>query len=99
MGEPSFSAGNRPLSGPAGSDKLQTMNAPSPDRLEQLSTRVTALEESLTYLERTLDDLDQVMRDFQKRLTALDTRLTRFTKQLGLIADAMSEGGSPPGDE
>lgn len=72
--------------------KLHPMNAPVPDRLDQLTTRVTALEESLTYCQRTLDDLDQVMRDFQKRLAALDGRLTRLTGQLGLMSEAMSEG-------
>jgi len=67
----------------------------TPDRLDQLVTRVTVLEESLSYCERTLDDLDQVMRDFQKRLDTLDKGLARLNKQLGQIADAMSEGDSP----
>lgn len=85
--------------GPVGKRKLQPMNNPSPHPLEQLTVRVTALEESLTYCQRTIDDLDQVMRDFQKRLTALDNRLTRLNKQLGFLADTISEGGSPPADE
>jgi uncharacterized coiled-coil protein SlyX len=90
---------SRPLFGPTGKRKLQAMNSPSVNPLEHLAARVTTLEESLTYCERMLDDLDQVMRDFQKRLTALDDRLTRLNKQLGFIADAISEGGRPPVDE
>lgn len=79
--------------------KLQAMNAPTPDRLDQLITRVTSLEEAVSYCERTLDDLDHVMRDFQKRLGALEGRLTRLSKQLGFIADSMGEGGERKGEE
>jgi uncharacterized coiled-coil protein SlyX len=68
------------------------MNEPTSDRLEQILTRVTSLEEAVSYCERTVDDLDQVMRDFQKRIGALEGRLTRLSKQLGFVADSMNEG-------
>ena len=54
------------------------MNEPTPDHLQRLTTRVTALEEILTHFERMQGELDEVLQHIQNRVDTLENRLDRL---------------------
>ncbi len=74
------------------------MNDPQPDRLEQLTTRVTGLEELVTHFERLLGELDEVVRQMQARMDTLETRLRGQTRSIEKLAEGAVENPSA-GDE
>jgi len=67
------------------------MNEPTPNHLEHLAARVTALEEMLTHFERTQSELDEVLRHTQNRIDALEKRLDRLSHDVEKVAAQSAE--------
>ena len=70
------------------------MNDPQPDRLEQLTARVTGLEELVTHFERLMGEFDEVVRQMQTRMDTLETRLRAQTRSIQKLAEGAAEDPS-----
>ena len=67
---------------------LRSMSAPPNSTPEQLSARITQLEELLTHLQQTTQDLSEVVIQQHRRSDQIEQELARLTECLQAISES-----------
>ncbi len=70
---------------------LRSMSEPPRSTPEQLSVRITQLEELLTHLQQTTQDLNEVVIDQQRRSDQIEQELARLTECLRAISESKAD--------